>query len=142
MMSDVAHTAMSSYFWSIAAILLIGLYSAVSCYLTIKHIIGGSPVGLRARLQQRARLCLDQTGFISAVITRHTLLVTMNVLMLNFSLNLLSALRALNDQSVVALRLILGFELLAGGCIALIIIIAMVIFILCSNIVKLAEDKQ
>ena len=142
MMSDVAHTAMSSHFWSIAALLLIGLYGAVSSYLTVVHIIGGSPIGLRARLRRRARLCLDQTGFISAVITRHTLLVTMNVLMLNFSLNLLSLLRALNDQSAVALRLILGFEILIGVCVALITLIAVVIFVLCSDIVKLAEDKK
>ena len=66
----------------------------------------------------------------------------MNALVLNFSLNLLAALRALNDQSAAALRLITGFEILAGVCIALIVVIAVVIFVLCSDIVKLAESKR
>ena len=142
MMTNVAHTAMTSHFWSIAAVVIIGLYCVISSYLTGVHIVGGSPMGLRARLQRRAKLCLDQTGFVSAVITRHTVLVTMNALVLNFSLNLLAALRALNDQSAAALRLITGFEILAGVCIALIVVIAVVIFVLCSDIVKLAESKR
>ena len=141
MMTDVAHVAMTSHFWSIAAILIIGLYCVISFYLTLRHIIGGSPIGLRARLLRRAKLCLDQSGFISAVITRHTVLVTMNGLVLNFSINLISALHVLNDQSAAASRLITGFEILAGVCFALIVLIAIVIFVLCSDIVKMAESE-
>jgi len=139
MMTDVAQTAMASDYWSFAAVALVGVYCLVSGYLTYAYIIDGRMRGLRARLKARAKLCLDRTGFVGALITRHTLLVTMNVIVLNLSLNLMSALRGMGAPSGPSSVLTTSLQVACVVCVALILLIAVVTFALCSEVVRLAE---
>jgi len=142
MMTDVAQTAMANNYWAFVAVALVVIYCVVSCYLTFAYVIDWRLWGLRARLKARAKLCLDRTGFVGALITRHTLLVTMNVIVLNLSLNLMSALRGMDAQSVASGILTKSLELACVVCVALILFIAVVTFALCSEVVRLAEHKS
>lgn len=142
MMANVAHTAMTNDYWGFAAVLLVGIYCLVSSYLTYAYIIDGKISGLRSRLKARAKLCLDRTGFVGAVITRHTLLVTMNVIVLNLSLSLISVLRGMGAQSASTSTLTTSLELACVVCVMLILLIAVVTFVLCSEIVRLAEHNS
>ena len=139
MMNDVAQMVMGSHYWASVAVAMVTAYCLVSGYLTFRYIID-SPVGdLRARLAVRAALCLDRTGVVGAVIARHTLLVTMNVVALNLSLHLLSALHGLSGPSRSAHLLEMTLETACGVCIALVLLIAILTFALCNEIVRQAE---
>jgi hypothetical protein len=142
MMSDVAHNAMASHFWANSALFAVALYCIVSASLTYSHIFGGSFKHLGERMKQRASLCLKRTGFIGGVLTRHTLLVTMNVLVFNVALNFHSTLRGMDDGTSAVARLLLGSEVLAGVCLVLILIIAVITFILCGEVVRQGENGQ
>jgi len=142
MMSDVAQITMANDYWGMAAVALIGIYCLVSGYLTFAYVIDGPVRGLRARLKARAKLCLDRTGFVGALITRHTLLVTMNVIVLNLSLNLMTAIRKMGEQSASSEMLTMSLEVACAVCFALILLIAVITFTLCSEVVRLAEANR
>jgi len=142
MMTDVAQTAMANDYWGFAAVALVAVYCLVSGYLTFAYIIDGPMQGLSQRLKARAKLCLDRTGFVGALITRHTLLVTMNVIVLNLSLSLMSALRGMGTQSASSEILTTSLQVACVVCVALILLIAVVTFALCSEIVRLAEHSS
>ena len=138
-MNNVAHHVMTSNSWAVVAGAGIALYCVVSGVQTYVHVFGGDLRRVRSRLRLRARLALDKTGFIGAVLARHTLLVTLNVLVFSLSLNLLSASRAANVQSMSADVLETGLSILAGFCLFLVVVIATMTFALCNAVVRLAE---
>jgi hypothetical protein len=142
MMNDVAHQVMADHFWTVAAVTMIWIYCLATAQQTLVHIVGGNPRGFRVRLKQRAKLCLDRTGFVGALIARHTLMVTVNVLALNLSLNLLSAIRAMDDYSMAYDTLKLSLYTLSAVCIGMITLIAAITLVLCNEIVRQAEDSE
>ncbi len=110
MMSDVAHTVMADPWWTRAVIALVVAYALVSLHLMRVQIIGRGLRGFGDRLKARARLSLEKSGYVGAQMARHTLLVTMNVLALNLSLNLLNAIRAASDAGTFGLlKQVLGW---------------------------------
>jgi len=141
-MDTVAHQVMADHFWTIAAVVVIWAYCLATAQQTFAHIVGGNFSGFRVRLRQRARLCLDKTGFVGALIARHTLMVTVNVLALNLSLNLLSSIRAMDDHSMQYDTLKTSLYILCGVCIGLITVIAAITLALCNEVVRMAEEKS
>ncbi len=141
-MESVAHQVMADHFWTVAAVTAIWFYCLATAQQTYAHIVGGDLKGFRIRLKQRAKLCLDKTGFVGALIARHTLMVTVNVLALNLSFNLLAAIRAMDDHSMGYQSLRLSLYLLSGVCIGMVIIIATITLALCNEVVRLAETGK
>jgi len=142
MMNSVAHDVTADHGWSILAVGLIVLYCLISLWATHRYILGGAFAGLRTRMRARARLCLARTGYVGAVITRHTLLLTVNALTLNLSLGLLAAIRAMDDHSQAYALLQTSLHGVAGLCIALIAGIAAFSFALCNEIARQAEAGE
>ncbi len=142
MTRDVAQMVTTDHSWTIAAVVLILGYCLISVTLTYRYIIGGDIRGFRARLRERARLCLARTGYVGALISRHTVLLTANVLVLNLSLNLLSLIKQMEDSSDANQMLQNGLHVLAAVCIGSVAIIAAITFALCNEIARQAEDEQ
>lgn len=141
MMASVAHRAMTSDLWGTLALSLIALFCAVSIYQTWRHIIGGGPSDFAGRLRRRAALCLDRSGYIGAVLARHTVLVTLNIVALNMSLALLSTVRALDGGTMSAPVLEWCLMALATVCGIVVLIIAVMTFALCNEVVRQAENS-
>ncbi|WP_295636066.1 hypothetical protein [Novosphingobium sp.] len=140
MMSDVAHVVMAEPWWTRAVMALAFAYALGSLTLLRVQIVGRDLRGFGARLRMRARLSLEKSGYIGALMARHTLLVTMNVLALNLSLNLLNAVRSASDAGTYGLlKQVLGW--LAFTCAAEVIVIAAIILALCNAVIRLAEDN-
>jgi hypothetical protein len=142
MMSDVAHQVTGDHTWSMLAVGLILAYCLVSAWLTYRYVIGGNLRELSHRLRDRAALCVKRTGYVGALIARHTVLVTLNVLVLNLGLNLLSAIRPMDDHSIAYSVLTTGLEFMAAVCVGLVALIAAITFTLCNEAVRQAEDER
>ena len=142
MTHDVAHMVTTDHSWTISAVVLILAYCLVSLTLTYRYIIGGDIRGFGARLRQRANLCLSRTGYVGALIARHTVLLTANVLVLNLSLNLLSIIKQMDDKSDAQQMLQNSLQGLAAVCIGSVLVIAAITFSLCNEIARQAEDEQ
>ena len=142
MMNDVAHMVTADHSWTITAFILIVSYCLISAAMTFRYIIGGDFRHFRSQLRKRARLCLQQTGYAGAIIARHTVLVTLNVLVLNLSLNLHAMIKMMDDHSDADLLLQRGLNGLVGVCIAMIAIIGTITFALCNEVARISEDGQ
>ena len=142
MMNDVAHMVVQDHFWTICAVALMLGYCVISIILTFRYIVGGDVGNFGLRLRRRGRLCLDQTGYVGALIARHTVLVTANVLALNLSLNLLSVIGAMDDRSNANMLIQAGLHGLAGVCIVTVVVIAAITFALCNEIASQAENDR
>ena len=142
MMTGVAHVVMESSAWTLSAVVLIAGFCLVSIHQTYVHIAGGNLTTLNTMLRQRAVLCLDKTGVVGAVLARHTLLVTLDLLVFNLSLNLLAAVRATDVQSMQATLLEYSLMTCATVCALLVVAIAVTTFALCNEVVRLAEERE
>ncbi len=142
MMGEVARMVTAEHEWTAAAVGLVALYGCISLFQTYVLIFGRDLRGFRARLQSRARLCLDRTGFVGALIARHTLLVTINVLALTLSLNLLSAIRGMDDHSAAYALLTHSLQALAVVSVGQVIVIATISLALCNAVIRLAEEER
>jgi hypothetical protein len=142
MMSDVAHAVMTDPWWTRAVMALALIYSLGSFHLLRVQIIGRDVRGFGDRLKTRARLSLEKSGYVGALISRHTLLVTMNILALNLSLNLLSAIRAASDAAGTYILLKQALGTLALVCAAEILLIVAITLALCNAVVNLAENDR
>lgn len=129
-------------YWSYAIIVLIAAYCAVMSYQTLHHIIGRNIRNIRALVRQRARMCLLRTGFAGALIARHTVLVTVNLLVLNLALSFLAQIDRMGALSDDLNALQAWLRILTGACLALIIIIALLIFAVCDEVIRQSEDEQ
>lgn len=139
LMNDVAHTVMADPWWTWAVLALVVSYCLGSLYLVHVQIVGRDLRGFGVRLKTRARLSLEKSGYVGALMARHTLLVTMNVLALNLSLNLLATIRAASDAGTFGL-LKQALGLLAFVCAAEVLMIAAIILALSNAVIRLAED--
>ena len=141
MMTGVAHTVMTNSLWGTLAVLLMALFCVVSLHQTYRQILGGGLASFGERLRRRAALCLDKSGFIGAVLARHTVLVTLNILAFNLSLALLSTIRALGGPMSSP---VLQYSLvaLAAICVCVVLIIAVTTFALCNEVVRQAERSS
>ena len=135
LMNDVAHTVMADPWWTWAVLALVVSYCLGSLYLVHVQIVGRDLRGFGDRLKTRARLSLEKSGYVGALMARHTLLVTMNVL----SLNLLATIRAASDAGTFGL-LKQALGLLAFVCAAEVLMIAAIILALSNAVIRLAED--
>lgn len=142
MMSDTARMIASDHSWTIFAVAVMLAYFLVSAALTYRVIVGGGTAQFTARLRKRAARCLDQTGFVGALLARHTVLITANVLVISLAFSLLSAIKSMDDRSTTVRTLELGLEFLAGSCILLVAITVTIIFLLCNEIVRQGEEIQ
>ena len=142
MMNSVAHTVTADHGWTSFAVALIIAYCAISLWLTHRYLLGGALRGLAARMRARAHLCLARTGYVGAVITRHTLLLTLNALAYNLAMGLLGAIAAMDDHSDAYAMLKTSLHGAAALCIVLIAGIAAITFALCNEIARQAEGSQ
>ncbi|MBX9796255.1 hypothetical protein [Sphingomonas sp.] len=138
MMNAIAHEVMTNDGWARLAIALMLCFVAISAHQTWRHVLGGVR-DFSARMTARAKLCLDRSGFIGAVLARHTVLVTLNILALNLSLDLLAVVKALSGGAMVAPVLEGTLALVMGSCILTIAVIAVITFRLCNEVVRQAE---
>ena len=142
MTGKVAGMVTGNPFWTYAVIAMIVGYCAVMAYQTLNHIIGRNVRNIRALIRQRARMCLARTGFAGALIARHTVLVTVNLLVLNIALNFLSYIERMDHVAGDDLMLKRWLETLAGVCLSLIVIIALLIFALCDEVIRQSEKEE
>ena len=142
MTGEVAQMVTATHEWTAATVGLIVLFGCISLFQTYVLIFERDLRGFRARLESRAKLCLNRTGFVGALIARHTLLVTVNVLALTLSLNLLSAIRGMDDHSSAYAALTRSLQVLAAVSVGQVIVIATISLALCNAVIRLAEDEQ
>ena len=70
MTGEVAQMVTATHEWTAATVGLIVLFGCISLFQTYVLIFERDLRGFRARLESRAKLCLNRTGFVGALIAR------------------------------------------------------------------------
>ena len=95
----------------------------------------------RDGVRQTAKNC-RQTGYISAVLTRYTALITLNILIFNFLFNV--ARYAAEEMGMMGdlSRPLLILYAVCASCILAILTLIVSIFVICSEVIKQIEGAE
>ena len=89
-----------------------------------------------------ATYCRKQTGYISAVLTRYTALITINVLIFNFVFNVIRYTPyAVSMMGEVSRPLIVLYAICVA-CVGAILALIYSIFVICSEVIRQTEVSQ
>ncbi|WP_309603140.1 hypothetical protein [Sphingomonas sp.] len=86
--------------------------------------------------------CRKQTGYISAVLTRYTALITINVLIFNFVYNVTRYTPQLNGMMGEISRPVIVLYAVCVACIVAILVLIYSIFVICSEVIRQTEVSQ
>ena len=95
----------------------------------------------REGVRQTASNC-RKTGYISAVLTRYTALITLNILIFNFLFNVARyAAQGTGMMGDVSRPLIILYAV-CGSCIVAVLTLIVSIFVICSEVIKQIESVE
>ncbi|MEO7815435.1 MAG: hypothetical protein ABIR87_08310 [Sphingomicrobium sp.] len=86
--------------------------------------------------------CRKQTGYISAVLTRYTALITINVLIFNFVFNVIRFTPQSAGMMGEISRPLIVLYAVCAACIAAILVLIYSIFVICSEVIRQTEAAQ
>ena len=86
--------------------------------------------------------CRKQTGYISAVMTRYTALITINVLIFNFVYNVSRYTPPVRGMMGDISRPLIVLYAVCVACIAAILVLIYSIFVICAEVIRQTEAAQ
>ena len=89
-----------------------------------------------------ANHCRKQTGYISAVLTRYTALITINVLIFNFVYNVTRFTPQQDGMMGEISRPVIVLYAVGVACILSILVLIYSIFVICSEVIRQTEAAQ
>ena len=137
-------------------------YRMVSAYGWAFYLIGAAYFGCMAFFMRSARNrriflkfgsgdsdvgaiathCRKQTGYISAVLTRYTALITINVLIFNFVFNVIRYAHPSGGMMGEVSRPLIVLYAVCVACIMAILVLIYSIFVICSEVIRQTEAAQ